>query len=62
MGRERRGLGRASSDGIGTAGGTSARGRRWGVEVGERVEGVDAVEEFQVEGGGGLAVDLGFGH
>lgn len=60
MGRERWRRRRARSDRIGPADGSSARRlrRRGNREVGQRVEGVDAVEELQVEGRRGLAVDL----
>lgn len=61
MGRERWWWGRARSYGVRTTRGASTRGLRWNAEVGKRMEGVDAVEEFQVEGRGGLAVDLRFG-
>jgi hypothetical protein len=59
MVRERGRRRRTRSNRIGSADGSSARRRRRGNgEVGQRVEGVDAVEELQVEGRRGLAVDL----
>lgn len=62
VGRGVGGRGRARADRVGPAEGAAvAVGRRGGREVGERVEVVDAVEEFQVEGRCGLSVDLGFG-
>lgn len=65
VGRERwrRGGRAARSDGVRTACGARAGcPRDWGNrEVREMVEVVQSVEELQVEGGGGLAVDLDFG-
>lgn len=64
VGRERwRRRGTARSDGVRTACRAGAgRPRDWGNgEVREMVEVVQSVEELQVEGGGGLAVDLDFG-
>ena len=56
--RGRRGGG---ADGVGTAGRTTVRGggwRRGDAEVREVVEIVQAVEELEVEGCGGLPVDM----
>ena len=52
--------GRTAGYGIGTADWSSpapARWWRWCGKVDERVEGVETVEELEMEGGGSLAID-----